>query len=124
MTRRIFLALPLCAAAVTASAQPPAQAPDGAALFERTCAQCHMGGVNRAPDMDLLRAMSAARVRAAMQTGPMTSMATGRSAADRRAIAESITGKKLRNTLEITPLPKAMCAANAAAPGAPFNASA
>ena len=69
-----------------------------------------MGGVNRAPDMDALRAMSADRVLAAMETGPMISMATGRSAAERRAIAEAVTGKKLRNTLDITPLPKAMCA--------------
>jgi polyvinyl alcohol dehydrogenase (cytochrome) len=49
-------------------------------------------------------------VLAALETGPMISMATGRSAADRRAIAEAVTGKKIRNSLEITPLPKAMCA--------------
>src|SRR6476660_5740922 len=109
MNRRIFFAL--CAAiacAAAASAQTPA-APNGSELFQRTCAQCHMGGVNRAPDMDVLRAMSADRVLAAMETGPMISMATGRSTAERRAIAEAVTGKKLRNTLEITPLPKAMC---------------
>src|SRR5207302_2326181 len=86
-------------------------APDGNGLVQRTCAQCHMGGVNRAPDMDALRAMSADRVLAAMETGPMISMVTGRSAAERRAIAEAITGRKLRNTLEITPLPKALCSA-------------
>jgi polyvinyl alcohol dehydrogenase (cytochrome) len=70
-----------------------------------------MGGVNRAPDMDVLRAMSADRVLAAMETGPMISMATARSAAERRAIAEAVTGKKLRNSLDVSPLPKAMCAA-------------
>jgi polyvinyl alcohol dehydrogenase (cytochrome) len=70
-----------------------------------------MGGVNRAPDMDILRAMSADRVLAALETGPMISMATGRSAAERRAIAEAVTGKKLRNSLDVSPLPKAMCAA-------------
>jgi polyvinyl alcohol dehydrogenase (cytochrome) len=110
--KRILIAAVL-SSAVTASAtaQTPAQATDGAALFQRTCAQCHMGGVNRAPDMDSLRAMSADRVLAAMETGPMISMATGRSAAERRAIAESVTGKTLRNSLDVTPLPKAMCAA-------------
>jgi polyvinyl alcohol dehydrogenase (cytochrome) len=108
----------------SASAQTPEQGPDGNALFQRMCAQCHMGGVNRAPDMDVLRAMSADRVLAAMETGPMISMATGRSAADRRAIAEAATGKKLRNTLDVSPLPKAMCAgAAASAAFNPANAS-
>jgi polyvinyl alcohol dehydrogenase (cytochrome) len=113
MNRRIFFALcGVIALAAVASAQTPA-APNGSELFQRTCAQCHMGGVNRAPDMEVLRAMSADRVLAAMETGPMISMATGRSTAERRAIAEAVTGKKLRNTLEITPLPKAMCTATA-----------
>jgi len=108
------------ALAASASAQTPEPAPDGKALFQGTCAQCHMGGGgNRAPDMDALRAMSADRVLAAMETGPMISMATGRSAAERRAIAEAATGKKLRNTLDIAPLPKAMCAGPTA--GAAFN---
>ena len=78
----------LLAVAVPASAQAPGQLPDGNALFQRVCAQCHMGQVNRAPDVELLRAMPADRVLTAMETGPMISMATGRSAADRRAIAE------------------------------------
>jgi len=127
MTRRILSALLPLAFAASAAAQAPPQAPDGAALFERTCAQCHMGGGgNRAPDMDVLRAMSADRVLAAMETGPMISMATGRSGIERRAMAEAVTGKKLRNTLDMTPQPKAMCsAANAAAASetTAFNAS-
>src|SRR5215470_17524180 len=122
MKRRILLALlAFISASSLASAQAPA-APNGSDLFQRTCAQCHMGGVNRAPDMDALRAMSADRVLAAMETGPMISMATARTPAERRAIAEAVTGKKLRNTLEITPLPKAMCTANAKA--AAFSVSA
>jgi polyvinyl alcohol dehydrogenase (cytochrome) len=112
MNRRILLALlPFIVAASGAAAQTRPAPIDGNALFQRTCAQCHMGGVNRAPDMDALHAMSPDRVLAAMETGPMISMATSRSAAERRAIAEAITGKKLRNTLEITPLPKALCSA-------------
>ena len=111
MKRLILAAALTCAAASPALAQAPAQAPNGAELFQRTCAQCHMGGVNRAPDMDSLRSMSADRVLAAMETGPMISMATARSAAERRAIAESVTGKALRNSLDVSPVPKAMCAA-------------
>src|SRR5215831_11445836 len=121
MKRRILFALfVFIAASPLAFAQ--SAAPNGTELFQRTCAQCHMGGVNRAPDMDALRAMSADRVLAAMETGPMISMATSRSAAERRAIAEAVTGKKLRNTLEITPLPKAMCDAKRNA--TPFDISA
>src|SRR6266853_1215001 len=118
MIRRSVLLLLLLFAA-PAMAQTPEQAPDGNALFRQVCVQCHMGNVNRAPDIDSLRAMSADRVLAALETGPMISMATGRSAADRRAIAEAATGKKLRNTLDIAPLPKAMCAGSTAS--APFN---
>ena len=123
MTRRILLALLPLTLTVSAAAQTPAQTPDGAVLFQSNCATCHLTGANRAPDMEVLRAMSADRVLAAMETGPMVAMATGRSAADRRAIAESATGKKLRNTLEMTPLPKAMCAAGSAAAKTVFNAS-
>src|SRR5262245_44218128 len=101
---RLLFTLAACGLAVSASAQTPSEPPDGHALVQRNCAQCHTGGVNRAPDIDALRAMSADRVLAAMETGPMISMATGRSAVERRAMAEAITGKKLRNTLEITPL--------------------
>jgi polyvinyl alcohol dehydrogenase (cytochrome) len=110
----LALVIALAAFASSVSAQTPEPPVDGNALFLRTCAQCHMGGVNRAPDMDVLRAMSADRVLAAMETGPMISMATGRSAAERRAIAEAATGKKLRNSLDVTPLPKAMCTGAAA----------
>src|SRR5437763_10700795 len=121
MRRRIVLAILLWLTATPAFAQA-AQAIDGNALVQRTCTQCHMGGVNRAPDMEALRAMSADRVLAAMETGPMISMVTGRSAAERRAIAEAITGRKLRNTLEITPLPKALCTGTEKA--TPFDATA
>jgi polyvinyl alcohol dehydrogenase (cytochrome) len=120
----IFTAALSLAAIAPAAAQTPAAAPDGKALFQANCAQCHMGGAgNRAPDIDTLRGMSADRVLAAMETGPMISMATGRNALERRAIAEAATGKALRNTLEVTPLPKAMCSAAAPAAKTAFNTS-
>ena len=68
-------------------------AQDGSTLYDRTCASCHNGGNDRAPSRDALRSMSADRVLAAMETGPMISMAVRLTTADRRAIAEFVSGK-------------------------------
>jgi polyvinyl alcohol dehydrogenase (cytochrome) len=53
--------------------------------------------------------MSPERVLAALESGPMISMANRRSAADRRAIAEFITGKSFAHPLDTAPAPAAMC---------------
>jgi len=57
--------------------------------------------------------MSADRVLVAMETGPMISMAVRLTTADRRAIAEFVSGKPIGQPLVTTPPAKAMC------PGAP-----
>ena len=88
-----------------------AAAQDGAALYKQNCATCHDGGMDRAPSRDALKAMSADRVLAAMETGLMISMASRRTAPERRAIAEFVSGKKLTGVLETKPLPQAMCSA-------------
>src|SRR5688572_28165492 len=77
----------------TAAAQTPPQAPDGADLYKRACAQCHDAGVGRAPNREQFLSMLPDRVLAAMETGSMVTMANNRSAAERRAIAEFLTGK-------------------------------
>src|SRR5438046_9309185 len=56
--------------------------------------------------------MSADRVLAAMETGPMISMAVRLNTADRRAIAEFVSGKPIGQPLVTTPSAKAMCPAN------------
>lgn len=53
--------------------------------------------------------MSADRVLAAMETGPMISMAVRLTTADRRAIAEFVSGKPIGQPLVTTPPAKAMC---------------
>ena len=88
-------------------------AQDGPTLYDRTCASCHNGGNDRAPSRDALRSMSADRVLVAMETGPMISMAVRLTTADRRAIAEFVSGKPIGQPLVTTPPAKAMC------PGAP-----
>ena len=97
-------------AAVLVSAGPlSAQAPDGPELYKRTCASCHDAGDNRAPGRDAFRSMPAERVMAAMETGSMITMALNRSAAERRAIAEFLTGNSLANPVVTTPGAAAMC---------------
>ena len=91
---------------------------DGASLYQSICASCHDAGVERAPTREALRAMSPERVLAALETGPMISMTSRRTAAERRAIAEYVTGKSFGQALAITPLPRAMCAG---APGSIAN---
>ncbi len=84
-------------------------AQDGSALYDRNCATCHNGGNDRAPSRESLRSMPADRVLAAMETGPMISMAIRLSTAERRALAEFISGKPIGQPLVTTPPAKAMC---------------
>ena len=68
-------------------------AEDGATLYKQICAACHDTGIERAPNRDALRAMTPERVLAALETGAMISMTSGRTAVERRAVAEFVTGK-------------------------------
>jgi polyvinyl alcohol dehydrogenase (cytochrome) len=97
-----------------------AQAPDGAELYKRSCATCHDSGANRAPNREAFKSMPAERVLSAMESGSMITMANGRTAAERRVLAEFLTGKSLSNPLVTAPAPAAMCTASSAA----FNPSA
>jgi polyvinyl alcohol dehydrogenase (cytochrome) len=108
-------------AAVFAAASPSAQAQtvDAPAFYQRACAQCHDAGINRAPQREALLTMSAERVLAAMETGTMVTMANNRTAAERRALAELLSGKRLGAPLNTTPPAAAMCRASTGA----FNAS-
>ncbi len=58
--------------------------------------------------------MSADRVLAAMETGPMISMAIRLTTAERRALAEFVSGKPIGQPLVTTPPARAMCAASEA----------
>jgi polyvinyl alcohol dehydrogenase (cytochrome) len=94
---------------------PLALAQDGATLYQRNCAQCHNGGMDRAPSRDILKEMSAEKVLAAMESGPMITMAVRLSADERRALAEFLAAKKLGTALSMTPSPAAMCKSSAPA---------
>lgn len=100
------------ALAIPLSGMALAQTQDGEELYKRSCAQCHDTGANRAPARDAFRAMPAERVLAAMETGSMITMANGRTAAERRTLAEFLTGKSLGNPFVTAPAPAAMCRAS------------
>jgi polyvinyl alcohol dehydrogenase (cytochrome) len=93
-----------------------AAADDGPTLYKQLCASCHDAGTERAPNRDALRAMTPERVLTAMESGPMLSMAAGRTGVERRAIAEFVTGKSFAQALSTTPSPQTMCKA-----GGEFN---
>ncbi len=90
-------------------------AADGAALYKEICASCHDGGADRAPNREALRGMPAERVLDALESGAMVSMTSRRTAQERRAIAEYVTGKTLGQDLQTAPPAAAMCPANTAA---------
>lgn len=93
---------------------------NGEALYKQMCATCHEGGADRAPSREALRAMSADRVLAALESGPMISVTSRRTSPERRAIAEFVSGKKL-GAIETKPSAQAMCPATStrALPSAP-----
>lgn len=100
MIRRLFsvsLATALVAVgAHAASAQPAAPAPDGQAVFQKTCSLCHDGSAeSRAPHPDALRARSPESIVSALTGGSMRYQGVKLSGAERRAVAEYLTGKKL-----------------------------
>ena len=92
-----------------------AQAPDGASLYRVHCASCHDAGLDRAPSRDGFREMVPERVLAAMESGPMITMAVRLAASERRAVAEFVTEKPFSQAFSTSPKPEAMCGSSSAA---------
>lgn len=93
--RPIAFVLLLLASAVPASAQPPAaQAPaTGQAVFDRQCAACHGDQATNAPTRDALRQLTPEAIVNALTNGKMQVQGSTLSPADRRAVAEFLTGR-------------------------------
>jgi polyvinyl alcohol dehydrogenase (cytochrome) len=87
-------------------------AQEGAALYEANCAVCHDAGLNRAPLRDALSSMPPEQVLRSMEAGNMLAMAVTLSTAERRVVAEFVTGKPFSEALVMTPAAEAMCVAN------------
>jgi polyvinyl alcohol dehydrogenase (cytochrome) len=97
----------------------PVYAQEGSALFETYCATCHEGGGDpRAPSRDVMSRMSSEQIFETLKNGTMKAQAAERSRAQRRALAEYVSGKLLGSQPAILPA-SAFCG-NA---GMPFRAS-
>src|SRR3954451_17523064 len=110
------------AALIGALGPATASAQNAAALYREHCAGCHDAGVDRAPAREALQTMSAERVLTALESGAMLSMGSRMSTADRRALAQFLTGKSLSpRDLTMTPPQQAMCTTSAPGSGPSAN---
>jgi polyvinyl alcohol dehydrogenase (cytochrome) len=84
---------------IGALTRPAATQPaDGAALFDRHCSTCHNGEDVRAPSADALRGRSPRAIVDALTAGSMRYQGLALSGGERRAIAEYLTGRRLRGS--------------------------
>jgi polyvinyl alcohol dehydrogenase (cytochrome) len=106
-----FKALTLCFSVMLSAGLACAQ--DGATLFKSYCASCHEAGDARAPGGDVLSQLTPEQILQALEKGAMRTQAAERSRAQRRAIAEYLSGKPFASEVP-NPLPKsAFCASSA-----------
>src|ERR1700726_3011730 len=77
----------------------PVHAQDGAVLFKTWCASCHesAAGESRAPRRETLAQLSPQQILTALEKGVMQQQGVERSRAERRALAEYLSGKPLGN---------------------------
>src|SRR5262245_13943811 len=126
MTRRGRWRMPMklrpwigCLFASAAMLSAPAHAQDAGALYQTYCATCHdAGGASQAPNRDAMSRMSPGQILETLKNGSMKAIAAERSRAQRRVLAEYLSGKRLTNEPAVVPV-SAFCAGS----GAPFRAS-
>lgn len=83
----------------------PGWAQHGAALFKTYCSRCHEAGEpQRAPSREVLTHLSPEQVVTALEKGAMTAQGAERSRAERRALAEYLSGKPLSQM--VNPIPR------------------
>ena len=91
----VVMAAAAIAGILPVRAAAAAQVPDGEALFEAHCAACHLADVvPRALAIDNMRALPPAAIVGALTDGAMQPQGAELSAAQRRAVAEFITGRR------------------------------
>jgi polyvinyl alcohol dehydrogenase (cytochrome) len=94
-------------------------AQDGAVLFKSYCASCHEDGANgdsSVPGRDVLGKLTPEQILQALEKGVMKAQAAERSRAQRRALAEYLSGKPFTTELP-NPIPKSAFCSSARAAG-------
>ena len=93
MSCTLARAVPCAAFVLLAAAPASAQVPDGAVVFQRSCASCHNGTADsRAPAREALRVRTPQSIVESLVTGAMRPQGARMSGAERRAVAEFLTG--------------------------------
>ena len=113
----IATVLVLAVAAVSA-----AQPPDGERLYNQNCARCHEGNLPVLFSSGPIREYPAERIYEALSAGLMTAPATGLSKADKRAVAEYVSGSAPGSLVPpLDQIPEtAYCASGGAVPSDPY----
>ncbi|MBI4464144.1 MAG: PQQ-binding-like beta-propeller repeat protein [Acidobacteria bacterium] len=87
-------------------ASAPLRAQEGEALYRTWCAICHeAGGESAAPTQAVLRQMSPEQILAALERGVMSSQGSELGRAERRAVAEFLSGKAFGQE-PLNPIPR------------------
>jgi polyvinyl alcohol dehydrogenase (cytochrome) len=94
-----------------------AWAQDSAALYKTFCSACHESdGESRAPGRDVMKQMSPEQILSALEKGTMVTVGAERSRAERRALAEYLSGKRFGSAPQAAIPRSAFCDASANAP--------
>lgn len=101
------LLMPLTAGAAQGATAGAAEgaSENGEALYKDNCEACHGGRVAKAPELTLIRLMSASSVYQAMDQGIMKQQAKALSSSEKVVLAEYLTGQKL-NQQAVAPAPQ------------------
>jgi polyvinyl alcohol dehydrogenase (cytochrome) len=99
-----------------------AQEPSGEAVYKRSCAACHEGNLPRMPTRAALRGLTPEHVETSLSSFGMRRQAASLSPAERRAVAEFVTGRpagSYRAPLDVIPK-SAYCAPGITGASTPF----
>jgi polyvinyl alcohol dehydrogenase (cytochrome) len=97
---RAALAAACVFCSIAVAAQAPATVPvNGAAVFQTACAGCHSDADSGAPSHEALAGRSPQAIVDALTAGSMRYQGLALSGAERRAVAEYLTGRTIRGTV-------------------------
>jgi polyvinyl alcohol dehydrogenase (cytochrome) len=100
MTRLSLVVLIVPALSGLSRTTPAEQLPDGASIYKTACAQCHEQPQERTPSREALKDRTAEAVLRSLTSGSMAVIALPFSLAEKRRVAEYVTGKPLAVSTE------------------------